>query len=143
MLPVSLIKIIKGKDKVAELESIYKSKENLEKIINSSHSNKTHSQHLQQWSYYEQHPDEELEDKNTLILDKMTFSDYDYEILYTIKNNDVKSLNDLANRLNKEVSTVQKKIKKLDDAELVTFERGSKNRKIPVVNYDKIEIPIF
>lgn len=51
-------------------------------------------------------------------------------------------MRDLAILINKDVANIQKKIKNLEKEGLIILKEGSKNRKIPVVNYDKIEIEV-
>jgi predicted transcriptional regulator len=60
----------------------------------------------------------------------------------TIKNNSPSSITELSNLLNNEVSTIQEKAECLEKEGLIQFKLGSKNRKILILNYDKLEIPI-
>ncbi|KZX11075.1 HVO_A0114 family putative DNA-binding protein [Methanobrevibacter curvatus] len=142
MIPVRMKRTVKGKDKIKELEKKYKKKENLEKILKTSIGNSLHQLDLDNWKYFEKHPDKELNEGTTIFIEDISFNSSDFELLHIIKNNKTSSLNDLALKMSKEVSTVQKKIKKLEKAELVSLKKGKKNCKIPVVNYDSIEIPI-
>jgi len=45
-------------------------------------------------------------------------------------------------KCSKDVSSVQRKVNKLEKEGLITFEKGLKNSKKPVLNYDKIKIAI-
>jgi predicted transcriptional regulator len=44
--------------------------------------------------------------------------------------------------IHKDITTVQKKINNLEKEWMIELKKGSKNSKIPVLNYDKIEIAI-
>jgi predicted transcriptional regulator len=62
--------------------------------------------------------------------------------MHSIKNNKPKSVSELAKLVNKKTSTISNKVNLLEKEGLIELKEGSKNRKIPTVNYDKIEIAI-
>lgn len=64
------------------------------------------------------------------------------EILNTIKHKHPKSIKQLAEFLDKDISTIHSKVKKMNSDGLLTLKEGNKNNKIPVLNYDKIKITI-
>ena len=66
----------------------------------------------------------------------------DFIILNTIKHEKPKSICDLANKINKDVSNIQPKVKKLEENGLIKFETGVKNSKIPYLTYDEIKLEI-
>ncbi|MDR1819716.1 MAG: hypothetical protein LBR15_05650 [Methanobrevibacter sp.] len=50
------------------------------------------------------------------------------------------SIRELARLINKDVATVQPKVKTLNEKGFIGFKEGNKNSKIPYLNFDKIEI---
>jgi len=142
MIPVTMIRKIKGKDKIFELENTYGSLKNLKRKFAKDDENMLLYSDLEDWEYFMSHPEEELEEGKTVFIENMNIGQIEFEILKFIKNNQPKSINELAKLTNKEVSAVQKKVKLLEKEGIINFESGSKNRKIPVFNFDKLEIPI-
>uniref|UniRef100_UPI00373FD27A HVO_A0114 family putative DNA-binding protein n=1 Tax=Methanobrevibacter cuticularis TaxID=47311 RepID=UPI00373FD27A len=51
-------------------------------------------------------------------------------------------MRELARFLNKDVKIIHPKIKELEQEGLIELKTGDKNKKRPVLNYDKIEIAI-
>ena len=142
MIPVTMIRKIKGKNKIFELENTYGSLKNLKRKFAKDDENMLLYSDLEDWEYFMSHPEEELEEGKTVFIENMNIGQIEFEILKFIKNNQPKSINELAKLTNKEVSAVQKKVKLLEKEGIINFESGSKNRKIPVFNFDKLEIPI-
>jgi len=142
MIPVTMIRKIKGKDKIFELENTYGSLKNLKRKFAKEDENMLLYSDLEDWEYFMNHPEEELEEGKTVFIENMNIGQIEFEILKFIKNNQPKSISELAKLTNKEVSAVQKKVKLLEKEGIINFESGSKNRKIPVFNFDKLEIPI-
>lgn len=66
----------------------------------------------------------------------------DFEILSIIRTAKPKSVRNLAKIMGADLSNIQLKVKRLADAGLITFKSGPKNSKIPIVNYNKIEIEV-
>ena len=142
MIPITTIKVIKGKEKIIELEKKYGSLKNLKRKFKNDNENMTLYSDLEDWKYFLKHPEEELEDGKTIFIEDINISKRDFELIKTIKDKNPRSLSELAKLTNKEVSFVQKKVNALKKEGLIDFEYGSKNRKIPIVNYDKMEIVI-
>jgi len=142
MIPLTMIRKIKGKDKIFELENTYGSLKNLKRKFAKDDENMLLYSDLEDWEYFMNHPEEELEEGKTVFIENMNIGQIEFEILKFIKNNQPKSISELAKLTNKEVSAVQKKVKLLEKEGIIKFKRGSKNRKIPVFNFDKLEIPI-
>jgi len=142
MIPLTMIRKIKGKDKISELEKTYGSLKNLKRKFAKDDENMLLYSDLEDWEYFMNHPEEELEEGKTIFLETMNIGQIEFEILKFIKNNQPKSISELAKLTNKEVSAVQKKVKLLEKEGIINFVSGSKNRKMPVFNFDKLEIPI-
>ena len=83
-----------------------------------------------------------IEITESLITNKLSLSDLDLTILNTIKHEKPRSIRDLANKINKDVSNIQPKVKKLEEEGFVKFKTGNKNSKIPYLTYDEIKLEI-
>ena len=142
MTAIRLIKKIKGKDKVKELENQYKTIENLKKIMETDEGNMLHELDLENWEYYFANPEEYLEEGKTVFVEKINLGELEFELMHLIKNKKPKSVSELAKLLNKKTSTISNKVNLLEKEGLIEIKSGTKNRKIPTFNYDKIEIPI-
>lgn len=97
---------------------------------------------LDDWKYFREHPNEIIEDANDVITEKLTLGKLELELLDFIKHNNPKSIRDLAKMIHKDISIVHPRVKKLEEEGLIEFKEGPKRRKIPVMNYDKIEIAV-
>ncbi|WP_449288494.1 HVO_A0114 family putative DNA-binding protein [Methanobrevibacter cuticularis] len=97
---------------------------------------------LDNWNYYKDNPEELNEQSVTRVTNKLTLTDVKLEILDFIKNQHPKSIRELARFLNKDVKIIHPKIKELEQEGLIELKTGDKNKKRPVLNYDKIEIAI-
>jgi len=71
--------------------------------------------YIEDWEYFLDNPDEITEQKKVLYSEKPHFTETDLELLSHIKNYKVKSSTDLAKHFNKDVSTIQKSVKKLKE----------------------------
>jgi len=143
MIKIRLLRTISGKDLVTEFEKKYDSLENLQNMFNEDKENMELEMYIEDWEYFLDHPDEITEQEKILYSEKPHFTETDLELLSHIKNYKVKSITDLAKHFNKDVSTIQKSVKKLKERGLIELEEGKvNNMKTPVFNYDKIEIAI-
>ena len=95
---------------------------------------------LENWRYYRDNLDEEIELTESLVTNKLSLSDLDFIILNTIKHEKPRSIRDLANKINKDVSNVQPKVKREEG--FIKFEAGAKNSKIPYLTFDEIKLEI-
>ena len=59
-----------------------------------------------------------------------------------IKNDSPKSVREIALKINKDPANTNNKINQLAKEGLISFKKGLKKIKIPVLDYDKIEIAI-
>lgn len=138
---ITLVKKLNGKEFIMDMEKTYKSITELEKLFERTNNMKLYVD-LENWKYYRNHLDETIELSESLITDKLSLSDLDLIILNAIKHEKPKSIRDLANKINKDVSNVQPKVKKLEESGFIKFESGSKNSKIPYLTYDEIKLEI-
>ncbi|MGL6298511.1 MAG: MarR family transcriptional regulator [Methanobacteriaceae archaeon] len=142
MIPVTMVRKIKGMDKIRELEGKYGTFQNLKKLFDNDNGNMLLYSDMEDWEYFIEHPDEDLEEGKTIFLENVNMGQIELELIKLIKVKSPKSISELAKLINKDVSATQRKVNTLEKEGLIDFERGSKNRKIPIINYDKIEIAI-
>lgn len=142
MIPVTMVRKIKGKDKIRELEEKYGTFQNLNKLFENDDENMLVYSDIEDWEYFIEHPDEDLEEGKTIFLENVNMGQIELELIKLIKVKSPKSISELAKLINKDVSATQRKVNTLEKEGLIDFERGSKNRKIPIITYDKIEIAI-
>ena len=142
MISIKMIRKTTGRGMIEVFEKTYGSFDQLERIVKKDPENMIAYYDLDDWKYFLKHPDEEVEDGKTVFTEDLRIGKIELEILNFIKNNNPKSMRDLAKLMNKDVANVQRKVKNLEKEGLITLKEGSKNSKIPVVNYDKIEIEV-
>jgi DNA-binding MarR family transcriptional regulator len=142
MITIKMTKKTTGKGMIKYFEKTYGSIERLERIIKRDSENMLAYYDLDDWKYFIEHPNEEVEDGKTIFTEDLNLGKIELELLNFIKNNNPQSIRELAGLIRKDVSNVQRKVKKLEKEGLVRFEEGNKNSKIPIVEYDKIEIAI-
>jgi predicted transcriptional regulator len=138
---ITLIKKQTGQEYIKEMELTYKSISELEKLFKRTNNMKMYVD-LENWRYYKKNPDEMIEVTESLITNKLSLSDLDLIILNTIKHEKPKSIRDLAKKINKDVSNIQPKVKKLEEDGFIRFETGVKNSKIPYLTFDEIKLEI-
>jgi predicted HTH transcriptional regulator len=139
---ITLIRQITGKELVEEFENTYGSLKRLENLYERKPENMKLYSDLDDWKYFREHPDEIIEDAKDVITEKLTLGKLELELLDFIKHNNPKSIRDLAKMIHKDISIVHPRVKKLEAEGLIEFKDGPKRRKIPVMNYDKIEIAV-
>jgi len=142
MTAIRMVRKIKGKDKVKDLENQYKTIENLKRIMATDEGNMLHELDLENWEYYGANPEEYLEEGKTIFVEGISLGELELELMHLIKNKKPKSVSELAKLLNKKTSTISNKVNLLEKEGLIELKSGTKNRKIPTFNYDKIEILI-
>ena len=138
---INLIKKQKGYEVIKEFHKKYGSFENLEKLYKDTGSN-LFLVDLENWKIFQENPDETLESMEIKIADKLILTEIELKILDLIKNENPKSIRELARFLDKDIKIIHPKIKNLEKTGLLELKDGVKNSKIPVMNYDKIEITI-
>ena len=138
---ITLVKKQTGLEFIKDMELTYKSISELEKTFKRTNNMKMYVD-LENWKYYIENPDEMIEITESLITDNLSLSDLDFIILNTIKHEKPRSIRDLANKINKDVSNIQPKVKKLEENGFIKFESGVKNSKIPYLTYDEIKLEI-
>ena len=138
---VTLVKKQTGYEFIRDMEETYNSISELEKLFKRTNNMKMYVD-LENWRYYKDNLDEEIELTESLVTNKLSLSDLDLIILNTIKHEKPRSIRDLANKINKDVSNVQPKVKRLEEEGFIKFEVGAKNSKIPYLTFDEIKLEI-
>jgi len=138
---ISLIKEETSQEYDERMTKKYGSIEKLEKTFKKTPKNLLHVD-LVNWQFLKENPEEKITLEEILITDKISIGDNETEILNIIKNDKPKSIREIANKIKKDPSNITSKINLLADEGLISFKKGLKNSKIPVLNYDKIEIAI-
>ena len=138
---ITLVKKQTGQEFIEEMEETYKSIDELEKLFKRTNNMKLYVD-LENWKYYRYNLDETIKTTESLVTDKLSLSDLDLIIFNTIKHEKPRSIRDLAKKINKDVSNVQPKVKKLEEEGFIKFESGSKNSKIPYLTFDEIKLEI-
>ena len=138
---ITLVKKQTGYEFIKEMEETYNSINELEKLFKRTNNMKMYVD-LENWNYYRDNPDEMIEISESLNTNKLSLSELDLTILNTIKHEKPRSIRDLANKINKDVSNIQPKVKKLEEEGFVKFKTGNKNSKIPYLTYDEIKLEI-
>lgn len=138
---ITLIKRQKGTEIIQELIHKYGSKKELERLFNQT-NNMEMLIDLENWNYFLKNPDETIEKGEAIVTNKINLSQLDFEVLSAIKYNKVTSIRDLADKMDKDVKTIQPKVHKLYENGFIQLIDGKKNSKIPVLNYDEIKLEI-
>jgi len=143
MIKIKLVREIKGKDLVKEFEKIYGKIEDLKKIFDEGKGNMKLEMDLEDWEYFLENPEETNHQEITIYDEFPSFTMTDLQILDLIKNKKPNSISELAVMMNKDNGNITKQVNKLKDKGLIKLKEGTVNNiKIPVFNYDKIEIAI-
>ena len=138
---ITLIKKQKGYEVIKEFKEKYKNIENLEKLYKDT-GNPLYLVDMDNWELFKDNPDETLESMEIRVPNKLVLTDLEIKMLDLIKKENPKSIRELARFLDKDIKIVHPKIKNLEETGLLELKDGVKNSKIPVLNYDKIEIAI-
>lgn len=138
---ITLIKKQKGIDFINDMEKNYNSIGELEKLYKRTGNMKLYAD-LENWKYYVEHPKDEIEITKSFVNKEISLSELDLDILNAIKYENPKSIRDLANKIDKDVSNVQPKVHNLKDNGFISLKKGNKNSLVPYMNYDTIRIEI-
>lgn len=138
---ITLTKEQKGMDAIKEMEETYGSFNDLKRLYEKT-NNMNMLVDMENWEYLLENPDETIEESTSIVTNKLTLTDLEMELLDFIKKEKPQSIRELARMIHKDVSIIQPKIKELEKEGLINIKEGSKNRKIPYLNYDKITVSI-
>ncbi|PKL69098.1 MAG: hypothetical protein CVV28_03000 [Methanobacteriales archaeon HGW-Methanobacteriales-1] len=139
-MKVTLIREITGEELIHDLKKTYGSINKLETLYERNPENMKIYTDLDNWKYYSNNLEEVIQECKTTITEKLSLGKVEMELLNLIKTQNPQSIRELARMIHKDIKTVHVKVKKLEKEGLIEFKKGPKNKKIPVMNYDKIEI---
>jgi lipopolysaccharide biosynthesis regulator YciM len=142
MIEIKTIKKTNGQGIVKKFKETYGSIERLKKFAKENPDSMRAHFDLEDWRYYQVHLNEEIELTESIIGQNINIGQIELNILDSIKNQKPKSVRELSKFLNKDPTTIQRKVNILEKMDLISLKEGIKNSKIPVVNYDKIEISL-
>ncbi|MEE1117805.1 HVO_A0114 family putative DNA-binding protein [Methanosphaera sp.] len=138
---ITLIKRQKGTEVIKDLIQKYGSKKELKRLLNQT-NNMEMLIDLENWNYFLENPNETIEKGEALVTNKINLTQLDFEVLSAIKYNEITSIRDLAEKMHKDVKTIQPKVHKLSENGFIQIVDGNKNSKIPILNYDEIRLEI-
>jgi len=142
MIKITLIRELTGKELIEKFKEKYRSVESLERAFERDSENVKLYMDLGDWKYFIDNPDEKIKETEVIYTDKSKIDTIELELLGVIKTEHPSSVSELAKLANKDLSSVQKKVKNLNESGFIELKKGTKNSKMPIVNYDKIEIGI-
>lgn len=138
---ITLIKEQTTKEYDNKMKAKYGSMEKLEALLKKTPKNILYAD-LKNWKLLLEKPEEPIRQEEIIITDKISIGENETQILNIIKNEKPKSIREIAKQIKKDPANITNKINLLAEEGLISFEKGLKNSKIPILNYDKIEIAI-
>ncbi len=81
---ISFMRKQSGQEFNKELEKEYSTIENLEKIVEKTNNSKLYVD-LENWKYYSEHPDKEIEEAVSIVSNECFIDETDYAIILAIK----------------------------------------------------------
>lgn len=142
MYQIRLFRTIKGKDIIDELKEEYGSLDNLKRLHKEDRKNQKFNVHLEEWNHYSNMLDSDITQRKIIFAKNYPIGKIELELLELIKSNNPESIRDLARLINKDIKSVQPKVKALAEDGIIELKNGSKNNKIPIFPYDSMEIVI-
>lgn len=139
---LKLLKEMTGAEFTKSLQEKYGSMNDLKRLIKKDPENPLYNLDLEDWIYHLEHPESKIKQEEIIFLKDIGIEMKDLELIDTIKNKHPKSIRNLSQIIEKDIKTVYPKVKRLEEGGFLKLENGPKNSKIPVVNYNKIEIEI-
>ncbi|MDR2830706.1 MAG: MarR family transcriptional regulator [Methanobrevibacter sp.] len=138
---ITLIKEQTTKEYNDQMKAKYGSMGKLETLLEKTPKNILYAD-LKNWKLLLENPEEPIRLEKIIITDKISIGENEARILNIIKNEKPKSIREIATKVKKDPANITNKINLLAEEGLISFKKGIKNSKIPVLNYDKIEIAI-
>ena len=130
-----------GKEFIREMEKTHGSIHEMTKKVERTNNMMFYSD-LEAWKYYLNHPEETIKRTTTLFTNDLVLSDVEMKLLSIVKHDKPTSIRELAKLMDKDISSVQPKVKNLEKEGLLRLKDGLKNSKVPYLNYDTISIAI-
>ena len=142
MIEITLVKEFKGKDLVKVFEKKYGSMDRIKRAHGRGKGNVKLELDLEDWEYFLKHPNESVRETKIIYTENPEITMKDISLLSFIKNQKPQSIKELADLAKRDISTIQRKANILKNEGLIEIKNGTKNRKVPIFNYDRMEIAI-
>ncbi|MCL2116305.1 MAG: MarR family transcriptional regulator [Methanobrevibacter sp.] len=142
MIEITLVKEFKGKDLVKIFEKKYGSMDSIKRVFERGKGNVKLELDLDDWKYFLKHTNELVRETKIIYTENPEITMKDISLLSFIKNQKPQSIKELADLAKRDISTIQRKVTILKNEGLIEIKNGTKNRKVPIFNYDKMEIAI-
>ena len=142
MIEITLVKEFKGKDLVKVFEKKYGSMDRIKRAHGRGKGNVKLELDLEDWKYFLKHPNESVRETKIIYTENPEITMKDISLLSFIKNQKPQSIKELADLAKRDISTIQRKVNILKNEGLIEIKDGTKNRKVPVFNFDRMEIAI-
>ena len=142
MIEITLVREFKGKDLVKYFEKKYGSMDKIKRVFQRGKGNVKLELDLEDWKHYLKYPNESVKETKVLYTENPEITMKDISLISFIKNQKPQSIKELAKLANRDISTIQRKVNILKDEGLIEIKNGTKNRKVPIFNFDKMEIAI-
>lgn len=142
MYNLTLVREMTWADMMKEFERKYESIENLKNLCEEDQEDMLMWTDLEDWERNKDHPERTVKETVVLFTKNLPLGQSELEMLYSIKHNQPKSIRELSRILKKDIKMVYTKINKLANEGFIELKPGVNRSKIPVVNYDKIEISL-
>lgn len=139
-MQLKLVRHTRGWEYIQNLEDRYGTREDLERLIKKDPENFLYQLDLEKWSYYQEHPQAVVEERETIFLQDASIDLWDLKVLEVIRKEKPTSLRDLSSILEEDAETIQHQVHRLARDGLLKLEPGPDQGKIPVVDFVKIEI---
>lgn len=110
------------------MEAKYGSLEQLEKAFQKTQISILHVD-LENWKYLQENPEKTITLGETIFTDDLNIGEIDIELLNMIKEKKPKSIRDLSKIIEKDISSIQPKIKKMEKEGLIKLKQGGKTVK--------------
>lgn len=133
-MKITLRRRISGKVLINDLEGTYGSLKKLEKLYENNLNNLKLYADLDNWKYYQDHLDEELEDGRTISVDKTQL-----KILEFIINHPAKQFTDIESIMAINKRLLNYKLNNLKENDLIEFNEQS-GRLVLRAKYNQIEV---
>lgn len=139
-MQLKLVRHTRGFEFIQNLEDRYGTREDLERLIKKDPENFLYQLDLEKWRHHQEHPLAVVEERETIFITDPQIPLLDLKLLEVIRKEKPTSLRDLSSILEEDLETIQPRVHRLSREGLLKLEPGPDQMKIPVVDFNKIEI---
>ncbi|MDO5825852.1 MAG: winged helix-turn-helix domain-containing protein [Methanosphaera sp.] len=134
---VILTKTENADDVINRLTRKYQSKTNLINEYEKTNDRQLYID-LEDWNYFEKHPEESQEHGRTIVIDNFNLNEIDFKILSYIKHKKINSLTNLSKEIGCTIKEANTHLKKLVKEGFLHTD----SNELPTINYDEIKIQL-